>query len=282
MEYIFLVIVILMLGLQGLTQKQYEVMTKKPNVFFFSTVTCFVALLFFLFSNGFAFSLDSEFILYSIAFGIAYGTCTVAGFYTIMWGSMSISNLITSYSLIIPTFYGLIVLHEKLSVLGIIGLIALFVSIFLINDKKEKAKFSLKWLIALICAFVGNGLCSTFQKMQQIACEGRYKNEFMIVALAIVTALFLIVAMLRKEKIADGFGVCAGLGAVKGIANGIVNLLVMILTGSIPNAILFPSISAGGIVIGFVIAVGIYKERLSKQQLAGYLIGTVSVVLLNL
>ena len=34
--------------------------------------------------------------------------------------------------------------------------------------------------------------------------------------------------------------------------------------------------------LDFIVAVWLYKEKLSKQQLIGYVIGTVSVVLLNL
>ena len=67
-----------------------------------------------------------------------------------------------------------------------------------------------------------------------------------------------------------------------GVANGIVNLLVMVLTGAIPNAILFPSISAGGIVLSWILATFLYKEKLSRVQLAGYFIGVVSVIFLNL
>ena len=282
MQYLLLLVVILMLGLQGLAQKQYDVMSKTPNVFLFSAVTASAALLFFVVGNGFRLHLSGDFLPYAIAFGLAYGTCTVASFYTIVWGSMSISNLVTSYSLIIPTFYGLIALDESLSAFGMVGLAALFLSIFLINDRKEDVKFSVKWLIALAVAFIGNGLCSTVQKMQQTACAGAYKNDFMITALMIVVVTFVVMALLRRERLREGLAVCAGLGALKGVANGIVNLLVMVLTGSLPNAILFPSISAGGIVIGFLIAVGIYKERLTRRQLLGYAIGTVSVVLLNL
>lgn len=282
MQYLLLAVVIVMVSIQSVLAKQYDLLAKERNVFFFSAVTSFAALLFFVISAGFKFTFSSDYLLYSVGFGIAYVTCNVAGYYALAWGAMSITGLVTSYSLIIPTFYGLLALDEKLSTLGIVGIVCLFVSIFLINDSKEKATFSLKWVICLVIAFVGNGMCSTVQKMQQLACDGAYKNDFMIVALIIVTASALVMALIRKENIKEGIGLCTGLGVLKGVANGIVNLLVMVLAGLIPNAILFPSISAGGIVLGFVIAVAIYKERLSKQQLVGYVVGTVSVVLLNL
>ena len=56
----------------------------------------------------------------------------------------------------------------------------------------------------------------------------------------------------------------------------------MILTSLIPSAILYPTISAGGIVIAFLFALLVYREKLSKTQQIGYAIGVTSVVLLNL
>ena len=56
----------------------------------------------------------------------------------------------------------------------------------------------------------------------------------------------------------------------------------MILVADIPSAILYPCVSAGGIVIGFIMAITVYKEKLTNMQLVGYFLGVVSVVCLNL
>lgn len=48
-----------------------------------------------------------------------------------------------------------------------------------------------------------------------------------------------------------------------------------------PVSLMFPIISAGGIAATFVISQVFYKEKLSKLQLVGFILGTVSVVLLN-
>ena len=47
-------------------------------------------------------------------------------------------------------------------------------------------------------------------------------------------------------------------------------------------SILFPSISGGGIVLGFLLSTFVYKERLSRIQYIGYAIGTASVIILNI
>ena len=282
MQVLLLAAVIILCAAQNVLAKQYDRLASDKNVFFFSGITSLAALLFFAVSAGFRLTFSTDYLPYAIAFGVSYAVGGITIFYALAWGSMSITGLVTSYSLIIPTFYGLIALGERLSSAGVIGVICLMVSLFLINDSSEQTRFSLKWVACLVLAFVANGMCSTVQKMQQLACSGGYKHDFMIVALIIVTAASFLMAALRREKIASSLGLSLTLGALKGVANGIVNLLVMLLTGVIANAILFPSISAGGIVLGFLIAVAVYKERLSRCQLIGYAIGTPSVVLLNL
>ncbi len=75
---------------------------------------------------------------------------------------------------------------------------------------------------------------------------------------------------------------CLRYGAVKGLINGIMNYLVMVVSASIPNSVLFPSISAGGIVLTFICSLTIYKEKLSKSQMLGYILGIISVIFLNI
>ena len=72
------------------------------------------------------------------------------------------------------------------------------------------------------------------------------------------------------------------LGILCGAFNGMVNLFVMILSGLMPVSLMFPIISAGGIVATFIISQVFYKEKLSKLQLIGFVLGTISVVLLNI
>ena len=143
-------------------------------------------------------------------------------------------------------------------------------------------KFTIKWIIYAIIAFVGNGMCSTFQKMEQIRFDGAYKNEFMIVALGIDFVILTMIVLVSKADIKSQLKGCSIYAPLAGIANGATNLLVMVLTALLPTAVLFPSISAGGIIIMFFISLLVYKEKISKQQMVGYIMGVSSVILLNL
>lgn len=295
MQYLFLVLVVILVTAQDIAKKQYNVKVERSNGFIFSAITTFFAMLLFVATTGFKFNFDPAVLPYSIAFAIACASALVALFLAVKWGPLSITLLVVSYSLLIPTFYGIIFLGDSLSPFRIIGLVLLAISILLISRMLEKKKegekvqpFSVKWLIALLVAFVGNGMCSTIQKMQNLAFtdpvsgEIACKNEFMIVAYVIAFVILVIASISNKEDIRVGTLPCFGFGALTGIANGLVNYLVMLLTPIMDTSILFPSISGGGIVLGFVLSIFLYKERLSVIQYIGYAIGAVSVVLLNM
>ena len=180
------------------------------------------------------------------------------------------------------TFYGIIFLKEPISICFVIGLLLLAISLFLVNKKNDKCPVKPKWLLFVFLSFVGNGLCSTVQKMQQLAFAGEYKNEFMIISLAIVFLILGAATLLtNKGNLKENLYYARFTAASAGAMNGIVNLLVMVLSGMIPVSVMFPLISAGGIIVTYIISKAFYKEKLTKTQLAGFLTGLASIVFLN-
>lgn len=279
MQYILLALVVIFVSLQQIIQKQYNAKEKNPDALLFSGLSSLTAMVFFVISSGFKLSFNAAILPYSIGFALAYCAAGVGLILALKHGSLAISSLVISYSLIIPALYGVIFLKESLSAFGYVGIVLLLISLFLLNAKKEQFGFSWKWLVFILLAFVGNGMCSTIQKMQQLKFNGGFKNEFMIIALIFAGIAMLAAAFVQgggKNRLPVKYAV------PNGVCNGIVNLLVMVLTGLIPNAVLFPSISAGGIALSCLTAIFLFKEKLGKMQAAGYIIGIISVVLLNL
>ena len=159
------------------------------------------------------------------------------------------------------------------------------ISLFLVNKKndKDKSPVTFKWILFVFLAFLGNGLCSTFQKMQQAKFDGAYKNEFMILSLGIVAAVLFAVALItEKRDIKQSLRHARMIAPVCGIMNGITNMLVMILSGMMAVSLMFPLISAGGIIVTYIVSKFFYKEELTKMQFIGFLIGILSLVFLNI
>jgi drug/metabolite transporter (DMT)-like permease len=184
----------------------------------------------------------------------------------------------------IPTVYGFFG-DGRPSPFLYIGIAFLLVSLLFINIKKKGDKrINIKWGVYAFHAFAGNGLCSTFQMMQQDKFSGGYKSEFMILAYLFSAIMMFAVALIKEKKqITKEIRVGWYLWLICGVANGIVNLFVMMLkTNNIPEFIMFPLISAGGIIATFLVSLFIYKEKMTLFQNIGLALGIVSVVFLNI
>ena len=119
-------------------------------------------------------------------------------------------------------------------------------------------------------------------KGSQIKFDGAGKNEFMIIALLIsFVAIFAIALVFERNNIAKKITAGAHLYIICGLSNGLVNLFVMMLAVW-PASVVFPIISAGGILLTTIIGVTVYKEKLTVIQIIGMVLGTVSIILLNM
>lgn len=284
MNYFLLILVTLGVSIQQICKKAYNKKTG-GGAFTFSTATSLIALLFFIGTSKGEFNFPPELLWYSISFAVCFCLAAVCSFLAISTGSLSLTSLFTQYSLLIPTVYGLLFLGESASAFLLLGIVLLLISVIFVNfeSKGEKKQITLKWLVLVFLAFVGNGSCSAIQKVQQINFNGLYKNELMIVALSIVTLSLFIISLLAERK-SITFNIKKGcmLFLIAGLANGLVNFLVLVLSSKMPASVMFPVISAGGIVTTALVSIFVYKERLSKYQTIGLILGTISIIALNL
>lgn len=289
MDIIFLALIVIFSTFQGCMAKEYSKRTQGGTMMFAGITVFFAMIVFvisFLVTNGLDFNFSVNTLWYAILFAFTYGGATVGSIYAVKTGSLSLTSLLTSFSLLIPTFYGIFVLNEETSAYLYIGLVLLCASLILVNfNGKEDSgnqKITFKWLIYVFISFVGNGICTITQKMQQINQNGMYKNEFMIVALLIVFVGVMIISLITEKNHKSCFKPALITGGARGLGNGIVNLLVISLAITMPASVLFPVVSGGGIALTAILAMTLYKERLSLQQILAMIFGIASVVFLNI
>ena len=170
MNYLFLALIIIFIIVQDITNKQYNLKVEKSNGFIFSAIVALVAMFFFIASAGFKLNFTPEVIPYSLGFAAAYGTALVAVFLAIKWGPLAITLLVTSYSLIVPAFYGMIVLHDPLTTTKIIGLVLLAASLLLISTVLERKKEAMKK------SSLSSGWLRLFLDLSETVCALSYKR----------------------------------------------------------------------------------------------------------
>lgn len=72
------------------------------------------------------------------------------------------------------------------------------------------------------------------------------------------------------------------LSAACGICNGATNYLVMVIIAAVASSVFFPVLSAGQLILTFIISVTLYREEFIPRQIAGLVCGLVSLILLNI
>ena len=288
MNALLLILVVLGITAQHVTKKVYN-QKNNGGAYTFSAISAFVALLFFVVTSGGNLHFTWDFVPHAIGFALTYSLSIVFTFLAITAGPLSITSLITSYSLLVPTLYGLIAWGEDFSLLLAIGILLLIVSIYLIRfepkseTEERNQRLTPKWLLYVSLAFIGSGGCSAVQKGQQIAFQGAYKNEFMILALGITTIAIGICALFFEKKQVVLYAKRSALMAsLCGAANGAVNYIVLLLSLRMPASVMFPIISAGGIVMAAALSMTVYKEKLSAIQKIGLLLGILAIIVLNM
>ncbi len=284
--YLLLFLVVVGVSAQSILQKQYNAKFSevKNSNYLYNFCMTFVACLWFLVVFLITPTVNADSVIYSVLFAVTFCMSIVFQFLAIKTGPLALTALIISFSLLIPIVYGLIFLDETLSLYGIIGIVFLVVSLVLINDfKKGQAKISKKYLLYLILAFTGNGLCTTFQKMQQIVFDGQFGGFFMFVAMSFV-ALFNFVMLLKNKppKELNIYKTGTLLAGITGVCNGFCNFIIVVLATKLPSVIVYPTLCTGNMFIVFMFALLIFKEKFKPYQYVGYVLGVLATVLLNI
>lgn len=291
--------VILLCSLTGnivnILKKQYSQKNTEGSVTFNSIIVGVTFLFFVVVCMVQGVEFSKAIVPYALLFAVLYAVTFITGYFALLWGSYAMTLLISSYSLAIPTVYGLVVQKDQAGLIQYAGFAFLIVSLYLIRGKDEteetakdqqkskKITFSKKWLIAVWTCFVTNGFSAVVQNTQQKRFDGSYDNAFMLISLLAATAgMFVFAWIVEKKVFVETIKKGSGYGIASGICNGASQIFVLMAIGMMASSFFYPVLSAVGLVFTFILSVGVYKEKFIPRQMAGFICGIFAVVFLNL
>lgn len=285
MTYLTIFVVAVALMLQNVWKQVFGERSKNGTVIFSAGISLF-ALVFFVAVNR-NWSVEPRMLPYALGFSLCYLSATLFAVLAIGAGSLAKTSLILSYSLLVPGLYGILCLDEPISAFLVVGLVLLAVSLFLVNYKKERdaQRVSWRWILYVVLAFLGNGLCSTVQKAEQLRFGTEGQELFMVISLGFCTVFLLVTSLFFKSERRNYRAIAkAGwwLAMLCGLVNGLVNYLILYLNPRVPSSVLFPLVSGGSMILVLLWALLIKKERFSVSQTVGFGVGVLSIVLLNI
>lgn len=271
--------------MQGVFKKKLNEKCRECEITLSAMISLFALVFYALLATDITFSI--EIIPYSVVFGTCYATAASTYVLALASGSLALTELMVVYSIAVPLTYSLIFCGDTLSITQIIGLIFLAVSFFFTyykpkNTQKKQTKL-VRWAIFATLLFFSNGACGVAKQMQQRVFEGKYDNSFILISLIIAVVLLAIVAVV-KEKRRVLFAIKNGslLSGMCGACNGAANYFSMLCLLVVPGAIYYPLTAAGGLVLTCILSAVIYKEKFKANQIIGFVLAALSIVLINI
>ena len=275
---------------EGLLIKNYNQKYEKGG-FIFTAIVSLFSMLFFLFSDLITdrtgLMISTHILPYALAAGAAYCAASVCTFFALRYGSYALTMLILSYSLVFTTAYGLIFLKEQATVFTYVGFVLIAVSLFFVRsentEEKQPKKNIFLWLIFVLISVACAGAFGVLQRMQQVNFKDAFTREFMVIALGFATVISFAIGFFSDGKnclqIFKKGSLYAG---AAGIANGLTNMLNMVVYTMLPISIVAPTSAGIKIVVSFLLSCFLFKEKFLKRQIFGVVLGGIAVVLLNI
>ena len=126
MPVISVIVTTVATSIQGAFKKHLNIKCKSSEFTVSSMITFFALVFFLIFSNGITFSVD--FIPYCVIYSLCYACAAVTYVLALSCGSLALTQLILSYSCLIPLTYSLLC-GDTLGVFQMIGIAFLLSSL---------------------------------------------------------------------------------------------------------------------------------------------------------
>ena len=221
-------------------------------------------------------------VIYSIILGLFLYFKTE----TLAIGPVSLTTLISSCAFLVSTGFGVAYDHETVGLCQCIGIGLILIALTLcINPKMSAEKLSAKWFLCCFIVFAAGGMGGVFYKVFGRSSVGNEVNGMLLVASVSSCVLFFLTG-LGASKIRHEPRPAIARGALTtmllaGITGCIYIRLNVEMSTVIPSAIFFPVFNGTQVMLSTVAGAFVFREKLSKWQIAGIVMVLLSIVLIG-
>jgi len=224
----------------------------------------------------------------AMIYGAVFG-CILCGFLflkneSLASGPVSLTSLIGNCAFIIATLFGVFWAHNPINGFQIVGMLLIVVALLLcINPKKSTETLSAKWFVCCFFFFLVGGFVGMFNIVFGKSPVKSEINGMMLTASVVSCILFFLMGIAvnkaKKQPMPTIRKGALPYILLSGISGCTYFRLNTALTPIIPSPIFFPVSNGGIVIISTFVGALLFKEKLSKVQFWGIIVGLVAIVI---
>lgn len=197
-------------------------------------------------------------------------------------GHYGFSFAIYRSSFILPVIFSILFLNEPLKSSNISGILFIAISLFLISysaetmQRKENSKNPALWLVIITASFILSG----FPRISQAMISSLGENSFSYIFLSYFCGMVLLVIFNLIKKSFNIKSLLYGIGSAAGSYLSVYFTIKSLKL--LPSAVVFPITLSGPIILGVMLSLLIFKEKIKAAGYIGIALGIAGIAVLYL
>ena len=209
------------------------------------------------------------------------GALFLSSFMLLQWNvsrnGVALPATFMKLGVLVPTLLSALVFGEELTLLRILGVVVAVAAILLMQDKAQKeAGGSMLGLIALL---LSGGLSDFMSKLYEELGAPNLKDQFLLYTFLVALILSVALCLIRKQSLCWQDVL---FGVLLSVPNYLSTRFLLLSLNHLPAVVVFPSFSAGTIVLATLAGILLFKEKLTLRKGLALLVILAALVLLNL
>lgn len=183
--------------------------------------------------------------------------------------------------LLVSVAASIVIFGERPQVIQITGFVIAIAAIILINSEKggEDSKGEKGFKIWLVIMLICSGLGDTFAKVFEELGKAEMNDLYLMFTFATACVLCLAMMVHQKQKIGKAEAL---FGLMIGVPNYLSSKFLLKSLETVDAVIAFPTYSVGCILVVTVVGLFVFREKLSKKQLAALGMIMAALAMLNM
>ena len=201
-------------------------------------------------------------------------------------GPLSLVGLIVNLSMIFSVLYSVLLYGDPMTPTRLVGALLIVFSFFL-SVRRGAKRGEGAWVFFAVVTMLANAGCTFVQKSySETASAATDGQGFVACSYVIAAALTFAFCLFRRASGAHatfrlGRSVI-GTAALIGVILSVYQALSIYAVGILDGPVLYPALNGLAIILSALVGILLFKDKLSRRQVAALAVGTVAVVLLHL